>query len=140
MLMDLFCEWFEGYFNNQEQAYNRPREAAYVTARHRRTYSNQFHCTYYRSKCKTPYREVFFDIINNDGEVILRSPSASLHFKVVHGSFVCQAEHTLNGKRYSFQATLTEHGYFLNDQCYSTTGELERGLEDGSFYEFKRIR
>lgn len=138
LLLDIFCDWFEGSWSNRNQAYSNPKAAAYVIAKHTRTYENQFHCEYYYHKNKKPYREMYLDLHWHDSDIVLRNGPATMTFQVVHGSFICDTSHVIADKKYNFRAALTQSKYLLNDQCYDNKGSLIRGLPDKEWYEFSK--
>jgi len=139
MLMDLFCEWFVGSFNNRQQTYDDPRSARYVMARHERTAENELYCSYYYNRSKFPYREMQFKMNYLDGDIHLTDLSGKKLIFVKDGSsFISNTEYRHNDKLYVFEAVLGKNRYRVNDRCYSE-GELVRGLDSESWFEFKKV-
>ena len=141
MLMELFCDWFEGQFNNRLQTLNNPREAERITARHERTSTYEFYCSYSIHNSKFPYREVLFTTNYFEGEVFLTDnvTGTSLNFKHIGSRFVCHTERRLNNKLYIYHGILGEGFYKVNDQCYDSKHSLVRGLPDETFFELKKV-
>ena len=141
MLMELFCDWFEGQFNNRKQTYNNPREAQFVTARHERVSKYEFYCSYSYQKSRFPYRELDFAVQYHDGEIFLTDKITRSHlvFKHEGSTFTSYTEHRTDDRLYIYQAILGENFYEVNDRCYDSNGNLLRGLPDNSFFQFKKI-
>lgn len=140
MLMELFCEWFEGQFNNRQQALNNPREAQNIIARHERTSNFEFYCSYSVMNSKFPYRELLFNMRYGEGVVYLTDniSGASLNFKHKGSTFVCHSEHRTKDKLYIYDGVLGEGFYKVNDQCYDSDKTLLRGLPNDTFFDLKK--
>lgn len=138
MMFETFCDWYEGSWNNREQTYTNPREAAYVLASHKRVSENQFHCTYYHHRSKTPYRDLLLNVEHRDNVVLLKNSMTTLPFKLEGGTYVCKTQVKRNGSLYVFEAYLRDKYYGLNDQCFDSEGRMIRGLEDGSLFRFRK--
>lgn len=139
MVFDIFCDWFQGHWNNRTQAYNNPRGQAYVVAVHNRIAHDQFKCIYTRHRERMPYRDIELDVKNNNGEIVLSSVGkvrSELRFNLEGGTFVCNSKNIIDGKTYITQGYLNKEHYHMNDQCFDEKGKLIRGLENGEFYEF----
>ena len=141
MLMELFCDWFEGQFNNRLQTLNNPREAQRIIARHERTSTHEFYCRYSLHNSKFPYRELLFNLKYGNGEVVLTDHinGSSLNFKHVGSRFVCHTERRIDDKLYIYHGILSEGFYRVNDQCYDSKNSLVRGLPDETFFELKKV-
>ena len=64
-MFEEFCSYFEGYFNNQKQAFNHPREFAMIELQHTRVSDNLFQVTQgYVMDSGNPYREVEIEVID----------------------------------------------------------------------------
>lgn len=142
MLMELFSDWFEGRFNNRQQALNNPREAQSIIARHERTDQYQFYCSYSIMGSKFPYRELEFDMKYGEGVVFLTDhiSGASLNFKHKGSTFLCHSEHRVKDKLYIYTGVLGEGFYKVNDQCYDSSKSLVRGLPNESFFDLKKTK
>jgi len=139
MLIDLFSEWFAGRFNNRRQTFADPRSAAYVIAHHERTFENQFRCSYYHHRAKSPYRVMLFDMNYHHGAIHLTDHKGSkLVFSNEGSSFIANSNKRINNKVYVYRAVLTKDLYRVNDQCYALSGELVRGLPEESWFEFNK--
>ena len=139
LTLDTFLTWFEGDWDNQQQAYNNPRGQSYVKVSHRRLAHNEFNCTYRMHRQKHPYRSLDVTIMDLDGTIILKNPVHDIHFNLEHGSFVSRTEFIKENIRYVNEAILGAHFYHVVDQGFDlATGKQLWGLEGDSFYEFHR--
>lgn len=141
MLMELFCDWFVGSFNNRSQAYGDPRSARYVIVQHEKTGVNEFYCAYTYHRSKTPYRELLLRASYENGDIHLTdlNSRATMVFKHEGSTFNCSVEHRKDDKLYIYEAILGEGYYYVNDQCYDKDGNLVRGLPNENWFEFKKI-
>ena len=136
-LMYTFMKWFEGDWNNQKQAYSNPRSAPFVHVKHERISNNSFRCSYRYHRKKKPYRDFTVEVINNDGEIILKNPRMDIIFKLESGVFVTSSRQTVDGIEYINEAYLGNKHYSVWDEGRDIkTGELKWGLNDGGFFEF----
>ena len=75
-MFEEFCSYFEGYFNNQMQAFNYPREFAMIELNHRRIEgTNRFTVTQGYVMDGNPYRSVEIEVIDDsdNDQVILKT-------------------------------------------------------------------
>jgi len=68
-----FISYFEGYFNNQRQAFNMPREFAMIEINHTKLDKNTFRITQKYIKSKDPYRIAIVEISQKNGKILLKS-------------------------------------------------------------------
>ena len=111
-MIEEFCNYFEGYFNNQKQAFNNPREFAMIELNHKRLEGNKFHVTQgYVMDNGTPYRESIIEIIENGNQIILKTYKND---EYVPG---CDATFTKVGEEF--------HGDITGKDCY-----VQRGIQN----------
>jgi len=72
-LKSKFISYFEGYFDNQTQAFNTPREFALIEVNHKKLSENKFSVTQKYVIDETPYRESVIEITEEDQKIILKS-------------------------------------------------------------------
>ena len=72
-LKSKFISYFEGYFDNQRQAFHMPREFALIEVNHRKLSSNKFTVTQKYIIDANPYRDSIVEITQNDQKVVLKS-------------------------------------------------------------------
>ena len=68
-----FISYFEGYFNNQAQAFYMPREFAMIELTHVKISSNKFKVTQKYIIDKEPYRQAIIEVTQKDGKILLKS-------------------------------------------------------------------
>ncbi len=69
----LFCEYFEGYFDNQNQAFANPHDFALISVNHKSIDQNKFRVTQqyvYESK---PYRETVIEIFEQGNDILIKN-------------------------------------------------------------------
>ncbi len=72
-MIEKFCEYFEGYFNNQIQAFSYPSKFALIELYHNKIDENKFHVKQKYSISSTPYRESIIKIIDNGSFLLLKN-------------------------------------------------------------------
>ena len=138
MLLPLFKERFQGFWNNERQAYSDPRGQALVHVIHEFDV-DRYLCSYRHRRQRHPYRYYEATVHDNDGSVILKNPIHDILFYVQNGCFVTKSDFINRGTRYINEAYLGENYYHVKDQGFDvTTGKQLWGLEGDSFYEFDR--
>ena len=136
-MLGIFCEWFEGDWNNQKQIQSNPRAAAYVHVRHERIGMNSFLCSYRYNKARYPYREYTCSVAHNDGEIIVKSAAAEIIFHLENGCFRNRScEHGVN--TIEREIYLGQNHYHVMDKCTDPEGNLLWGLEGNQFFWFDR--
>jgi len=68
-----FISYFEGYFNNQAQAFYMPREFALIEVIHKKLSSSKFQVTQKYIIDQEPYRQSIIEVTQSDGKIILKS-------------------------------------------------------------------
>jgi CpeT protein len=72
-MIEKFCEYFNGYFNNQKQAYSYPSKFALIELYHEKLDNYKFRVKQKYSISDTPYRESIIKIIENDNFLLLKN-------------------------------------------------------------------
>jgi CpeT protein len=68
-----FISYFEGYFDNQKQAFYMPREFALIEVNHTKISTNKFKVTQKYVMDANPYRNSIIEVTQQDGKIILKS-------------------------------------------------------------------
>ena len=72
-MIEKFCEYFKGYFNNQKQAFSYPSKFALIELYHEKHDDHKFKIKQKYSISVTPYRESIIKIIENDNFLLLKN-------------------------------------------------------------------
>jgi len=68
-----FISYFEGYFNNQAQAFYMPREFALIEVIHTKLSANKFKITQQYIIDSEPYRQAIVEVTQSSGKIVLKS-------------------------------------------------------------------
>jgi CpeT protein len=68
-----FISYFEGYFNNQAQAFHMPREFALIEVIHTKISANKFKVTQKYIIDSEPYRQSIIEVTQDDEKIVLKS-------------------------------------------------------------------
>ena len=68
-----FISYFEGYFNNQAQAFHMPREFALIEVVHTKLSATKFKVTQKYIIDQEPYRQAIIEVTQSDGKIVLKS-------------------------------------------------------------------
>jgi len=101
IMLEEFCSYFEGYFNNQKQAFNHPREFAMIELQHTKVSDNLFQVTQgYVMDSGNPYREVEIEVIDQpeNDRILLKTykDDARGKFGRILGELWYGKEHNIN--------------------------------------------
>lgn len=72
-LKDKFVSYFEGYFDNQRQAFHMPREFALIEVVHKKIADYRFKVTQKYIIDQDPYREAYIEVTEEEGKIVLKS-------------------------------------------------------------------
>ena len=72
-MKEKFSEYFEGYFNNQTQAFNQPREFAMIELTHTKLNENKFSVSQKYVMDPEPYRKTIIEVIEQDGKILIKN-------------------------------------------------------------------
>ena len=72
-LKSKFISYFEGYFDNQRQAFHMPREFALIEVNHKKLSTNKFTVTQKYIIDTNPYRNSIVEITQDDQKIVLKS-------------------------------------------------------------------
>ena len=68
-MIDKFCEYFEGEFNNQKQAFENPIRFAMIELIHEKIGENLYRCTQQYMVDKQAYRKSVIKIAEKDSKI-----------------------------------------------------------------------
>ena len=72
-MIEKFCEYFKGYFNNQKQAFSYHSKFALIELYNEKLDDHKFKIKQKYSISDTPYRESIIKIIENDNFLLLKN-------------------------------------------------------------------
>jgi CpeT protein len=72
-MIEQFCKYFEGYFNNQNQAFANPREFALIELSHEQIGDNKFRVSQKYNIDPEPYRKTIIEIVENEGNLVIKN-------------------------------------------------------------------
>jgi hypothetical protein len=137
-----FCDWFEGDFNNWNQAASSPTSFAHIILKHERISDNKFHVTQRYNHETKFYRDVVIEIVERRGVIIVENAQCNLVFRkrkdCYRGSTVdgCIFKETLLVSR----AELRSNQYIVIDAGLDPiTKEQKWGSTNGPFVFDKKI-
>lgn len=108
-LKSKFISYFEGYFNNQAQAFYMPREFAMIELTHVKISTNKFKVTQKYIIDKEPYREAIIEVTQKNGKILLKSYKNSEEPLYLEG---CDVEFEYDEEKDEF------HGKNTCNECF----------------------
>lgn len=72
-MIEEFCRYFEGYFNNQKQAFANPSEFALIEIEHHQISSNKFKASQKYNTDPNPYRKTIIEVIEKKDYLLLKN-------------------------------------------------------------------
>ena len=119
-LLDRFCLWFEGEFDNWEQASSNPSSWAHIFLVHKKIGDRKFYTTSRYNYSNTPYREQEVTIEEDHGIIIVNNPICNLHFSYNGHYFVggSGAGCIYKDKPFESKAKLFDGEYHTWDEGY----------------------
>ena len=158
-MIDKFCDWFEGEFNNQRQAFENPTRFAMIEVFHEKIGDNKFSIKQQYMVDRIPYRQAVIEVVQLDElNLVLRNyrddltpvPGCDILVKYSPENYEftggsqgndCKVPWQENGQiletYLSTQFILSENNYKVIDKGYNNEGVRIWGSEHGLF-EFKK--
>lgn len=99
-LKSKFISYFEGYFDNQKQAFYMPREFALIEVNHRKISAGKFTVSQKYVIDEYPYRESIIEVTEEDQKIILRSYKKEGKSHIYLNG--CDVEFVYNGEKNEF--------------------------------------
>lgn len=119
-----FISYFEGYFNNQRQAFHMPREFALIELTHTKVSEDKFRICQKYIIDEDPYRKSIVEIIEHGDRIILKSYEDTEEQLYKEG---CDVEFEYDEESDRF------HGRNVCKECYVIKGEKETYLMTEAF-------
>jgi CpeT protein len=156
-MIDKFCEWFEGEWNNQAQAFSNPTRFAMIEVIHEKISENSFSVKQAYMVDHIPYRQSIIEVVQLDElNLILKNYREDLTplpgcdiiitYSEMNNEFVggvvgnsCMVPHEQEMTYLSTQCILSNGLYRVQDKGLSVvTGKQVWGSDFG-FFEFKKV-
>ena len=128
-LLDTFCEWFEGKFDNWEQASSNPSKWAHIYVIHKKIGDRQFETSSRYNYQTEPYRKQIVTVRQDDDLIIVENPACDLVFMKLEDHFVGKStpgckwkDHDLESsvKLYANQYHSWDKGYWQSSEGFFT--------------------
>ena len=115
-MKELFCKYFEGYFDNQKQAFTRPQDFALIFVNHSHIDTDTFKVTQQYNCEDHPYRSNIVRVFEENQNIILKN------FKEDGLTYLkgCDTIFEFDGVEF--------HGKNVCNECYIHRGEKETYL------------
>lgn len=141
-MIDEFCDWFEGEYDNWQQASSWPSWFAYILLEHKRTGPYTFHCEQKYKHNMEVYRTKDITVEETDDGLICRNPVADLHFfRDEAGNFYGRTFEApfVNGGYLRSECVLKSDEYIVLDQGFDNSGKQVWGSTHGAFVFKKKV-
>ena len=129
IMKEKFFEYFEGYFNNQKQAFNKPREFAMIELTHTKLNKNRFSVSQKYVIDPEPYRKTIIEILEENNKLIIKNYKNGKNEEYLSGCDIIFEY--INGRF---------HGKNICNECYVQRGirntylTIESILGDGYYH------
>ncbi len=140
MELDLFCQWFEGTFDNWTQAASNPTKWAHIIVTHEKVDERKFLTKSRYNYTDKPYREQEVEVTeplilnDNTGILIVKNPACDMIFSFMKDGFYFEGasedDCTYKGKKLISRAKLYADAYHTWDKGYWPSSE--------GFFTFKK--
>jgi CpeT protein len=159
-MLETFVEYFEGYFDNQRQAFQYPQDFALIALNHKSIEENKFKVTQGYTYEPEPYRTTIIEVCQDNDLIITKNYKESesgltyldgcdtifeWNGTTFHGKSCCETCYVHKDGRDTFLLTesfLSENHYRVIDKGYDVnTKEHVWGSftnVNGGFFEFDR--
>jgi CpeT protein len=153
-MINKFCEWFEGEFNNQRQAFENPTRFAMIELFHERIEETKFHVRQQYMVDHIPYRESIIQVVELDEQtLILKNSRKDLtelltcdimltysNNEFAGGSVGNECMVDWNGKQtyLTTQCILSEGIYRVVDKGISLDDNTQIWGSENGFFEFRK--
>lgn len=133
-LIDIFCDWFEGEFDNWKQASTNPSKWSHIFISHKRIANRKFLTNSRYNFSKEPYRQQEVEITFNHGQIIVLNPICNIFFNYNGHHFIGESQGgcEYKGKPFQSHVRLFENQYHSWDKGYWESA-------DGFFLFDKRL-
>ena len=133
-MIDTFCEWFEGKFDNWEQASSNPSKWAHIFIIHEKIDDRKFKTSSRYNYSLTPYREQVVTVRQDQDVIVVENPACDLVFMQLDDHFVGKSNPGCMWKDHDLESSVRLYA----DQYHSwDKGYWESS--DGFFLFHKRL-
>jgi len=123
-LKSKFISYFEGYFDNQSQAFHQPREFALIELNHVKLSTNTFRVSQKYIIDQEPYRKAIIEVTQKDGKIVLKSYEDTEEQIYKSGCDII----------FEYDEELDRfHGVNACNECYVQKGDYETYLQTEAF-------
>lgn len=156
-MIEKFCEYFEGYFNNQKQAFNYPREFALIELEHIQISNNKFRISQKYNIDPEPYRKTIIEVVEKDNHLILKNykddenltplPGCDIIMEYKDGSFYgkntckdCIVPWNIKTTYLMTESILGENLYQVIDKGFDVENDEQIWGSFNGFFMFDKIK
>jgi CpeT protein len=157
-MIEEFCKYFEGYFNNQRQAFANPREFALIEICHDQIGDSKFRISQKYNIDPEPYRKTIVEVIEQDeNHLVLKNfkddqdltplPGCDIIFEYRDGEFfgknICKECIVPRGIKTTYLMTesiLSDNYYKVIDQGFDIETDEQIWGSFNGFFEFDKIK
>jgi len=124
-ILDTFCLWFEGEFDNWAQASSNPSKWSHIFVTHKKIGHRKFYTKSRYNFSKEPYREQEVEVVSDHGQIIVLNPICNIFFTYNGHHFVGGSQFgcEYKGKPFESQVKLFENEYHSWDKGYWQSSE-----------------
>lgn len=126
-MIETFCEWFEGKFDNWEQASSNPSKWSHIYIVHEKISDRKFKTSSRYNYSQVPYREQIVTVRQDQDVIVVENPACDLVFMKLDDHFVgksspgCQwKDHDLESsvRLYADQYHSWDKGYWQSSEGF----------------------
>mgnify|MGYP003333956097 FL=1 len=121
-MLETFIEYFEGYFNNQTQAFTNPHGFAFIELTHKKVGDNIFHVKQNYLHETQPYRDAIIKVFELNDKILLKNYQPEEELTYMNG---CDILFDWDGTEF--------HGKNMCNECYIHRGGRDTYLVTESF-------
>lgn len=156
-MIEEFCRYFEGYFNNQYQAFANPREFALIELEHHQISDTKFRVSQKYNIDLDPYRKTIIEVIQEDDHLLLKNykddenltpiPGCDVIMKYKDGKFYgknsckdCIVPWGVKTTYLMTESILSENLYEVIDQGFDVESDEQIWGSFNGFFRFDKIK
>jgi CpeT protein len=152
-MKEKFFEYFEGYFNNQKQAFKYPAKFALIELNHKKLNNDKFLIEQKYVHEKDPYRKTIIEVVENNNYLLIKNykddntylNGCDVIFEYIneefHGKNICNECYvTYQGKNtYLLTESILGNGYYkVIDTGYDVESNLQIWGSFHGMFQFDR--
>ena len=121
-MLETFIEYFEGYFNNQTQAFTRPQEFALIELNHKKSDETTFYVTQKYVYESEPYRDTVIKVFELNDKILVKNYKNDEDLTYLNG---CDTLFDWDGTKF--------HGLNMCNECFVEKGGKNTYLSTEAF-------